>query len=264
MSLQELIELAILDAMGLLDEREQASFESAFRTASPSIQAQVRREQTRLSRIEALLPDVTPPAGLRAAVLAAVREQIATAQRSDSQILAPTMLKSRGVSPIWRMAALGLAAAAVVLGVTTIEWSRQYQRMEQSLREDGMMAGLRQELGATYVKDVLFSRDTRRVLIKPVAAGFQGEASIFVNPDWKTAKFFGQAITTPDNKNYRLALIDENDQVVQVLAPISSDGRLFSQDLALAANAKGTIAIIDAPNELSDKPVILGKADLSS
>lgn len=83
MSLQELIELAILDAMGLLDEREQASFESAFRTASPSIQAQVRREQTRLSRIEALLPDVTPPAGLRAAVLAAVREQIATAQRRE-------------------------------------------------------------------------------------------------------------------------------------------------------------------------------------
>ena len=78
MSLQEMIEMAILDAMGLLDEREQSSFESAFRAASPSVQSQVRREQTRLSRIESLLPDVTPPSGLRAAVLTAVRAEMAT------------------------------------------------------------------------------------------------------------------------------------------------------------------------------------------
>lgn len=117
MSLQELIELAILDAMGLLDEREQSAFEAAFRVASPAIQAQVRREQTRLSRIEALLPDVTPPAGLRAAVLAVIRDEIAAGQKHVVGAIAPTMYKSRGVSPVWRAAALGLAAAAVVLAL---------------------------------------------------------------------------------------------------------------------------------------------------
>jgi len=50
MTLQEMIELAILDAMGLLDEEERLAFELAFRAAAPPVQAQVRREQTRPSR----------------------------------------------------------------------------------------------------------------------------------------------------------------------------------------------------------------------
>lgn len=266
MTLQELIELAILDAMGLLDEREQASFEAAFRVASPAVQAQVRREQTRLSRIEALLPDVTPPAGLRAAVLAVVREQI-TASKGTSKVAAvtPTMFKSRGVSAIWRMAALGLAAAAVVLGVTTFEWKRQYRSMTETMQQDALLSQMQERLGASYMQDVLFSRDTKRVLIRPVAAGFKGEASIFLNPEWKgTAKFFGQSISTPEGKTYKLALVDENDQIVQIVpnSTFTSDGRLFSHDLTLAANTKGHIAIITS--EPGDKTVILGKADLSS
>ena len=39
MNLQQLIELSILDAMGLLDEDEQFRFEAAFRAASPAVQA---------------------------------------------------------------------------------------------------------------------------------------------------------------------------------------------------------------------------------
>lgn len=263
MSLQDLIELAILDAMGLLDEREQAAFEAAFRVATPAIQAQVRREQTRLSRIEALLPDVTPPAGLRAAVLAVVREQITASGTTLAFDAAPTMVKSRGVSPVWRAASLGLAAAAVVLGVTTFEWKRQYARMEATISQEKLLTSLQESLGATYVKDVLFSNDTRRVLIRPVAEGFKGEASLFLNPEWKTAKFFSDSISTPESQPYRLALIDEKDQVIQVLARISPDGRLFSSDVTLAANTKGQIAIIATPTP-DAPPVILGKADLSS
>ena len=262
MSLQEMIEMAILDAMGLLDEREQAAFEAAFRIASPAVQAQVRREQTRLSRIEALLPDVTPPAGLRAAVLEAVRTQIAELQKSDKSLLMPTMLKSRGVTPLWRAAALGLAAAAVVLGVTTFQWMRQNDRLREIIRDDGLLSQMQQNLGAAYVEDVLFSQDTKRVLIKPVAAGFSGEASIFINPEWKSAKFFGQAITTPEGQNFRLAIIDDKDQVVQVLDTISSDGRLFSKNVSLAANLTGKIAIVASGP--AEAPVILGKADLAS
>jgi len=263
MSLQELIELSILDVMGLLDEREQSAFEAAFRTASPAVQAQVRREQTRLSRIEALLPDVTPPSGLRAAVLEAVRSHIATADKSDERLLIPAILKSRGVTPLWRAAAMGLAAAAIVLAVTTFQWKQQYHRMSADLQSGGIFSRLQEQLGATYVNDVLFSQDTKRVLIKPVAAGFRGEATVFLNPEWKSAKFFGQAITTEEGREYRLALIDENNKVVKVLDTISSDGRLFSKDLTLAANTKGTIAIVTA-SESGSEPRVLGKADLAS
>lgn len=264
MSLQELIELAILDAMGLLDEREQSAFEAAFRVASPAIQAQVRREQTRLSRIEALLPDVTPPAGLRAAVLAVIRDEIAAGQKQVAGTITPTMYKSRGVSPVWRAAALGLAAAAVVLAVATFEWKRQYQVVRSSLQQDALLTRLREEVGATYVKDVLFSRDTKRVVFRPVAEGFSGEASLFINPEWKTAKFFGQSMASPESQPFRLAIIDEHNQIVQVLAPLDSDGRLFSRDVTLAMNAKGSVAIVAQPASPGSVPVILGKADLSS
>lgn len=54
MKTQELIELAVLDAMGLLDEQEREAFDAAFDAAAPAIQAQVRREQTRLSVSEHL------------------------------------------------------------------------------------------------------------------------------------------------------------------------------------------------------------------
>jgi anti-sigma-K factor RskA len=264
MSLQEMIEMAILDVMGLLDEREQSAFEAAFRTASPAVQAQVRREQTRLARIEALLPEVTPPAGLRAAVIEAVRTQIAAADRSDERLFIPTILKSRGVTPLWRAAALGLAAAAVVLAVTTFQWKQQNSRLEAVLREDGLLQQMQQQMGATYVQDVLFSNDTKRVLIRPVAAGFKGEASMFLNPEWSGAKFFGQNITTQEGREYKLALIDDQGAVVKTLGTITSDGRLFSQSVTLAANTKGTIAIVTTVGEGGEAPVILGKADLSS
>src|SRR5215471_5879583 len=100
MNLQQLIELAVLDAMGLLDESEQSQFEGAFRAAAPQVQAQVRREQTRLSVIEALLPDVQPPAGLRAAVIEAVRAQMLAEADGVAGVL-PPMIKSRRVSPWW-------------------------------------------------------------------------------------------------------------------------------------------------------------------
>ena len=78
MKTQELIELAVLDAMGLLDEAEREAFEAGFSSASPAVQAQVRREQTRLCLSEALLPDEEPPAGLRALVVEAVRKAMAS------------------------------------------------------------------------------------------------------------------------------------------------------------------------------------------
>ena len=76
MTTHELLELASLDAMGLLDPEEREAFELAFRAAAPALQAQIRREQLRLSYIDGILPVVEPPPGLRARVMAKVREAI--------------------------------------------------------------------------------------------------------------------------------------------------------------------------------------------
>jgi hypothetical protein len=57
MTAYELIEMAVLDALGILDEEERASFERAFAAAAPGLQAQVRAEQARLVDLVDLLPD---------------------------------------------------------------------------------------------------------------------------------------------------------------------------------------------------------------
>ncbi len=264
MNLQELIELAILDAMGLLDEREQAAFEAAFRTATPPIQAQVRREQTRLSRIDALLPDVTPPAGLRAAVLEAVRAHAAASPSADSvDMLTPVILRSRVVSPWWRAGTWGMAAAAVVLGFTTVTWKAQYKHLQQIMSSDQSIKDMSAKFGEKYVEQVLLAPDTKRVLFHAVAPEFKGEASIFVHPEWKEVKFFAKSVSTPEGRNYRLAIIDDQDKVVDVLDTFTSDGRLFGRTLAAKAAGAKHLAIIGA----SDKPgedKILCRADLKS
>lgn len=263
MNLQELIELAILDALGLLDEREQAAFEAAFRTATPAIQAQVRREQTRLSRIDALLPDVTPPAGLRAAVLEAVRAQVAASPKDSSEPLAPVMLKSRVVSPWWRAGTWGMAAAAIVLGFTTLNWQTQYKRLQQILESDKTIKDASTLFGEKYVEQVLLSPDTKRVMFHAVAPESRGEASVWVHPEWKEVKFFARSVSTPEGRNYRLAIIDDQDKVVDVLDTFTSDGRLFGRSIAAKVATAKHLAIVgnsDKPGE--DK--ILYRADLKS
>jgi hypothetical protein len=243
MTTQELIELSLLDALGLLDDSERESFESAFRAATPVVQAHVRREQTRLARIDLLLPEVSPPAGLRAAVIEAVRRAMLEPEilRSMPGDLAP----SRGVSRVWRAAAVGLATAATVLAATTLYLESEYRQLTSSIQGDTILADLSQTFGGRFVNDVLFNRDTRRVVFHSESPGFTGEASFFTNPEWKDkAKFFCKGVSTPPGKAYTLAVIDENGAVVQELAEISSDGKFLPKEVPFRHTDHARFAIL--------------------
>jgi hypothetical protein len=246
MTLQELIELAILDAMGLLDEEERLAFELAFRAAAPSVQAQVRREQTRLSRLENILPNVTPPAGLRAAVVQAVRREIATAEAAASDnpalMIADSMVKPRGVSSLWRAASLGLAAAALVLGVTTFKQMALYEDLRNRIQNDTVLEVVNRELGPLFVKNVLFSKDTRRIVLTPKADN-KGVASVWVNSEWKDGFFFCNAMPTPKGMNYKIAIVDKDNNIVRELASFESDGELKPLRLQLSPADTGRLAV---------------------
>lgn len=136
MNTRELIENSLLDAMALLDKQETEAFERAFRAASPAVQAHVRREQTRLSHIEQLLPKVEPPAELRAAVIKAVRiEMDLAAEQAANDVRSPifTLLPSQRVSAMWRAAAIGFMTAAVVFGTTTVATRRIFDNLETQM-----------------------------------------------------------------------------------------------------------------------------------
>ena len=263
MNLQQLIELAVLDAMGLLDESEQGQFESAFRSASPPVQAQVRREQTRLSVIEALLPDVEPPAGLRAAVVDAVRRQIEIEGlvRAEGVAGAIPLIPSRRVSPLWRAGALGLAAASFVMGFATLQMSRDVREIERRLGDQGQTQVLIEKFGANYVRDVLFNKDTTRVVFTPRSSQSKSMVSVFLNPEWRDSKLFHMNLGDAERRTYKLALVDEHDRVVSILHTFNPDGSMEGENFELGHPApKSRLAIMTTSQSGADE--IVGTGDL--
>ena len=75
-SREELLELAVADALGVLDEVDTARFERAFSSAAPSLQAEVRVAQDRVALDRMLLVDEQPPASLWLKTLARVAAAI--------------------------------------------------------------------------------------------------------------------------------------------------------------------------------------------
>ena len=93
MSREELLDLAALDAFGLLDEYDAALYTRSFHHAPATVQDEIRRVQAELAIDPSLLTaSDEPPVELRARVLAAVA---AAREREEAQ-LAPLATIGRG------------------------------------------------------------------------------------------------------------------------------------------------------------------------
>jgi hypothetical protein len=139
-SRDELLELAALDALGVLDAVESARFERAFDAAVPSLQAEARSIQDKVALDPMLLSDEAAPASLRLRTLARVADAIeadaaapiatigpvrtqrasgASAQLVDRDALVREVMEraareQRPRQHIWRAASLFLFAALLV------------------------------------------------------------------------------------------------------------------------------------------------------
>lgn len=76
MSREELLELAPLDAFGLLDDYEAAMFNRSFHHAPASVQAEIRAVQAQLAEDRSLLSEEDPRVTLRQKVLIRITEEI--------------------------------------------------------------------------------------------------------------------------------------------------------------------------------------------
>ncbi|MDX9911561.1 MAG: hypothetical protein RBS39_07010 [Phycisphaerales bacterium] len=260
-STQELIELAVLDAFGLLETHEQDAFERTFSLAPPSVQAQIRRQQTRLARDESLLPHVAPSPELRAAVLDAVRRAMANthdhemreavlarvgaAVAADARSREPKILRSHRVSPFWRAAALGLAASAVVFGVATLQMRSEIDRLAHAVESDSILAAIHQNFGSDYMHAALLDRNTQRVVFDRVANS-TAQASLWINPDWSEAQLFYLDLPADADARYRLVALDDQGNVREELATINSTGGLGSHRFKLATGTPMRLAILPA------------------
>jgi len=255
MTTHELIELAVLDALALLEEDEQADFDRAFAAAAPSVQAHIRREQTRFSNLDALLPDVDPPADLRAKVIQAVRAAMAeaAAQTGVGHTIhtagrdTEPMIPSRRVSPLWRASSLGFATAAGVMVVAVIQLQISFQNIERTLRADQDMQGTITSIGPKHVDDVLFDRKSaKHVLVdaNPTDTKFMhARVAVHFNDEWDTAQFYAMNFEPEDGVEYRLVVLDNDNRPTNEFVTIRAGFGRLVEDISLDINANTRLAV---------------------
>jgi hypothetical protein len=136
---KQLIELAVLDAHGLLDPIESDVFTRSFHDAPASIQDEIIQMQRDFALDDSLLPSDVPNSSLKKQVLHAVAE----AADQEARRLAPLALIGARASAMrgklgtskqtyfWRTAALILFGVAVVLGIMAVESNQRATRVAQ-------------------------------------------------------------------------------------------------------------------------------------
>jgi hypothetical protein len=135
----ELLELAVLDAHGLLDPIESELFNRSFHNAPASVQDEIVRLQHRLATDESLLPSDLPAASLKGKVIDAV----AKAADNEAKRLAPLALigarvgaargniNTTGSVALWRTAAMILFGVSLVLAIMTLDIKRDSDKIAQ-------------------------------------------------------------------------------------------------------------------------------------
>lgn len=121
-SREELLELAVADALGVLDEVDTARFERVFSSAAPSLQAEVRVAQDRVALDRMLLVDEQPPASLRLKTLA--------------RVAAAIELEAAGAAPIAMIGpARGHTADRAVAGAVAVSDNSPREFIDHESRE---------------------------------------------------------------------------------------------------------------------------------
>jgi hypothetical protein len=243
---RELLELARLDALGLLDEDERLGFERAFATAPSPVQEQVRREQARLTDIADMLPDVAPPADLRSRVLAAVRDAVAAMAGRNQDVLAkiePLALSMRrNVSPLWRAACIGFATATLVLLAVTFSVQRTYDTSLQAFRDGELAEQIAKQLGPGFV-DTLLSRTADRVAFTPASDRVTGGVMALIDAESGVAFLACKGLPAVEG-NYRLVVLDSRGSVVKELVRFPTKGELTGRPFPAVVAAGSTLAIL--------------------
>ena len=218
-TIKELLELAALDAFGLLDEYEGALYTQSFHHAPATVQDDIKRLQAQIASDESLLPIDEPDPALRNRVLVAVAKAI----EADSSKLAPlaTIGRTRRTAPetahrflsasgqFWRAASFVLTASLVA---TAYLWSVSY-RDSQEIAMLALMnitdEKLTQLVGPTFTE---FLKDSSavRITLTPTKSGDPAWANVFVKEDGSAFLLFEGLPRTEDGA-YKLQVVDNGD-----------------------------------------------------
>jgi len=263
----DLIELAVLDALGMLDRDERDAFERAFQAASAATQARVRQEQERLADLEHLLPDATPSPELRDAVIRAVREAVlgesiaraaeqdrhtpATTLRHDDHDLytavAAAIQPSWGVSRVWRFAAFGSAAAAILFGVAFGTMWQRYTELDARIQNNAHVGRFAEAFGPELVESLTNPDSYRTVRFTPTDPDADVAVALWLYED-DLALLNCARLPADDRTTYALVVLEDNGQLGRTIHQFEGGGPLTThriENIDLKPGVRLAVAKID-------------------
>lgn len=288
MNTHELIESTMLHALGLLDDSEREAYEAAFAAAPQAVQARVRVEARRMADLGDLIPEVEPTTELRSMVLAAVRaamreeeNEARIAQATPAAVIGPVIGKidpamaaataratsqprlstSPRVHRLWRIAAVGFAAASIAMGVIMVNINQTYKQAQSQV----LVAKLYDMIGGKYIESTIFDANTQRVAMISSDSASTAVAAVWSNPDWDSARLFVKNLSTQENKPLRLVVLDEEGEIFREIATFTPNGEFQDFDVDVNLSTERKLAIYPAMSEViqADAPPVLMSADSS-
>lgn len=241
---RDLLEYASLDALGLLDEVEREEFERAFRAASPEVQAMIRREQTRAADIDAWLPQVEAPAGLKQRVVSAWREAVAAVAPEPVGAIGPVMPQVNiglRTGYIWRAACIGFATATLVLGGFFISSLQLNNDLRTQISQNTNNSQL-SKLGPGFIGTFFAANKSEYTLEPQVDVGESVRGSLLVAGDQGQGVLVFQRLPA-DEGTYRVVI--ETDKGQQEIAEFNASGGLTNVNIDLSKFGGATKANLD-------------------
>lgn len=257
MTRQELLELAALDGLGLLDSYEAALYTRSFHHAPAAVQDEILRLQAEIASDESLLPDVEPEESLRERVLRKVAEAI---EKVDAE-LAPLATigrnrrsaddndrrsSFRSSGPFWRAAAFILTGSLAVTGFFLMHAQQGQEEIARLALTNITSDQLIERIGPG-ITDYIFNSNVERVVLKPVNSGTKLEAVLFVNHEDGTAFLVTNNFSQRLNPTYRVQVSNPGSKPENVHQFTSTAGTLDGLRLKYTATllASATWQITD-------------------
>jgi hypothetical protein len=258
MTLRELLELAALDALGLLDEFEAALYTRSLLDAPATVQDEIKRLQAEVASDERLLPGEEPDPALRERVLKAVADAI----EHDDNRLAPlaTIGRRRGreardrihhrlraSGQFWRAACFVLAGIAVVFALFWV----QTQRYVVTLTEIAKTRLVEKDfdlMGPT-AHEILMDPSTGHKVLTLTEAGTNGAGLFLFNERTRCAVLITDGLPQGGSSAYTVSVRTGAGGEFKELKRFGSTGGLQGFDLgqvAVASLATVTITVTDS------------------
>jgi hypothetical protein len=269
MTRQELVELAALDALGLLDDYEASLYTRSFHHAPSAVQDELVELQAQIAADPCLMATEDPDDSLRDRVL----ETVAAAIENDTPDLTPlatiggTRLQAvggvnnqtiatgnpdiigriRSTSAFWRVAAFALCGMVIVMAYLLSVSVSQQSTLARLALGNNTDAQLEQMIGPT-AKDYLFDHTSMRIVLTSPDGAQIGRAMLWIQEGTDEALLVMELPHTT-GEVYELS-IQHADGTSQHLARFDGKDRLTGLRVAVdtAALSNGATLQINGPN----------------